>query len=142
MTGGSIVGLGIDIVELERIGGLLERHQDRFVARYCTPAERSLQERGGYRVERLGGLFAAKEAVLKALGTGWGEGLGWQQIEVLPDPRGAPKVTLRGPAAERAAALGGRTVHVSISHERRYAAAVAILERTAPRARPRTGRSR
>lgn len=124
MTPGGIVGLGLDIVELERISAALERHGARFVERYTTEAER----RGGERLSRLGGLFAAKEAVLKALGTGWGEGLGLRQVEVLPDPLGAPRVTLYGAARERAAALGAAAVHVSITHERHYAAAVAILE--------------
>jgi holo-[acyl-carrier protein] synthase len=123
-AGGAIVGLGIDVVELERIAEAVRRHGDRFVARYCTDAER----RGGERLARLGGLFAAKEAVLKALGTGWAAGLGFRQIEVLADPLGAPRVTLHGAALERATAIGALAVHLSITHERRYAAAVAILE--------------
>ena len=123
-AGGTIVGLGLDVVELERIAEALRRHGDRFVQRYCTEAER----RGGERLSRLGGLFAAKEAVLKALGTGWAAGLGFRQVEVLADRLGAPRVTLHGAARQRAESLGTRAVHLSITHERRYAAAVAILE--------------
>lgn len=128
MTPTGILGVGLDVVELERIAALLDRHGARFVERFCTAEER----RGGERVSRLAGLFAAKEAVLKALGTGWAEGLGLKQVEVLPDRRGAPRVRLHGAARDRASALGAASVHLSITHERHYAAAVAILEGEAP----------
>lgn len=79
-------------------------------------------------IEHLGGLFAAKEAVMKALGTGWAEGLGFRQIQVVRNAAGAPTVELHGRAAERSAALGVGSIHLSITHERSFAAAVAVLE--------------
>lgn len=123
----AILGLGLDLVELDRIERIHARHGEAFVRRYCLPGER--QERhGAALVEHLGGLFAAKEAVLKALGTGWAEGLGLRQVEVVRQPSGAPAVRLHRAAATRAERLGVERVHLTITHERRYAAAVAVLE--------------
>lgn len=127
----SILGLGLDLVELDRIGRIHARHGDAFVRRYCLPGEPAVRH-GQSLVEHLGGLFAAKEAVLKALGTGWAEGLGLRQVEVVRLPGGAPTVRLHRAAAERAASLGVERVHLTISHERRYAAAVAVLEGSTP----------
>lgn len=122
-----IAGLGLDIVELQRIERLLARYGDAFTRRFCLPGE--LQRRAGEAlVQHVGGLFAAKEAVLKAFGTGWGEGLGLLQVEVVRAPAGAPAVRLHGAAARRASDLGVERVHLSITHERHYAAAVAVLE--------------
>jgi holo-[acyl-carrier protein] synthase len=127
----SILGVGIDIVELARIARLHERHGEAFARRFCRVGER--QERSGEAlVQHLGGLFAAKEAVLKALGTGWAQGLGLLQVEVARRPGGAPEVRLHGEAARRAAALGVARIHLSITHERGHAAAVAVLERLEP----------
>jgi holo-[acyl-carrier protein] synthase len=120
-----ILGLGIDVVEVSRIAALLERQGERFVERICNPDE--LDRARIDREQHLSGLFAAKEAVLKALGTGWAQGLGFRQVEVVRGPGGAPTVRLHGAAAARAATLGGDHVHLSITHERAYAAAVAIL---------------
>ena len=122
-----IRGVGVDVVELERIERLLARHGETFTRRFCRPGEEQRRS-GEARVQHLGGLFAAKEAVLKALGTGWGEGLGLLQVEVVREPSGAPGVRLHDAAGARAAALGVERVHLSITHERRYAAAVAVLE--------------
>jgi holo-[acyl-carrier protein] synthase len=124
----SILGIGIDIVELDRIAGLLERHGSAFERRFCRAGER-LERTGEALVQHLGGLFAAKEAVLKALGTGWAQGLGLLQVEVTRRVGGAPEILLHGEASRRAARLGVGRVHVSITHERRHAAAVAVLER-------------
>jgi len=124
-----IRGVGLDIVELERIERLLERHGATFTRRFCLPGEEQPRS-GEARVQHLGGLFAAKEAVLKALGTGWGQGLGLLQVEVVRAASGAPGVRLHAAAAARAAALGVERVHLSITHERHHAAAVAVLEGT------------
>ncbi len=123
----SILGLGMDVVELARLEKIHRRHGETFILRFCNPGE--WQARQGHAlIEHLGGLFAAKEAVMKALGTGWAQGLAFRQIEVVRDPSGAPHVRLHGRAAERARELGSRRIHLTITHERSYAAAVAILE--------------
>jgi holo-[acyl-carrier protein] synthase len=127
----SILGIGLDLVELARVARLLERHGERFAQRLCVPGE--LQERRAERlVQHLGGLFAAKEAVLKALGTGWAQGLGFRDVEVVRGVGGAPGILLHGAAALRAERLGVSRVHLSITHERDYAAAVAVLEGPGP----------
>jgi holo-[acyl-carrier protein] synthase len=122
----SVIGIGIDLVEVARIGRLLERHGERAVARLCHEGEADL--RRAALDQHLAGLFAAKEAVLKALGTGWSQGTSFRQVEVVRAPGGAPGVRLHDVAAARAAALGVGRIHLSITHERGYAAAVAVLE--------------
>lgn len=125
----SILGLGIDIVELDRIGALLHRHEKRFLGRICREGEWQRRQEEGF-VQHVGGLFASKEAVLKALGTGWAQGLAPRQVEVVRSHHGVPSARLHGAAAERAERLGVVSVHLSITHERQVAAAVAILEGT------------
>ena len=124
----SILGVGTDLVELERLDLSLRRHGQRLIDRICRPGEVKTARQGKARLQHVGGLFAAKEAVLKALGTGWGQGLGFRQVEVVEGEGGAPRIRLHGRAKKRAQALGIRTIHVSISHERHYAMAVAIAE--------------
>jgi len=122
----SVVGIGIDLVEVARIGRLLERHGERAVARICNAGEADL---GRVALDQhLAGLFAAKEAVLKALGTGWAQGTAFRQVEVVRAPGGAPGVRLHDVAAARAAAMGVTRIHLSITHERGFAAAMAVLE--------------
>lgn len=123
----SIVGLGVDLVELDRIERIVDRHGDRFVARICLSGEMG-ERTGPGRVQRLGGLFAAKEAALKALGTGWARGLAFRDVEITRNPAGAPSLRFHGPAADRARELGVEAAHVSISHERGHAVAVVVLE--------------
>ncbi len=123
----TILGIGLDVVDLRRIERLHRRHGESFIQRFCRPGEWQLRQ-GGALIEHLGGLFAAKEAVMKALGTGWAEGLGFRQIEVVRLASGAPTVRLHQNAADRFCALAGEKIHLSITHERSYAAAVAILE--------------
>jgi holo-[acyl-carrier protein] synthase len=126
-----ILGLGLDVVDLERVDRLYQRWGDGFARRFCLPGER-LPRTGSGLVQHLGGLFAAKEAVLKALGTGWAQGLGLHHVEVVRGPGGAPGVRLHLAAQERAARLGVARIHLSISHDRGYAAAVAVLEGSRP----------
>jgi holo-[acyl-carrier protein] synthase len=127
----AILGLGVDIVALERIERLHERHGDAFIRRICRDGE-CQPRRGPALIEHLGGLFAAKEATLKALGTGWAQGLGLRQVEVVHAPGGAPSVRLHDAAAERSRRLGATTVHLSITHEHTHAVAVAVVEGKAP----------
>lgn len=122
-----IVGLGIDLVDLDRMARLLDRHGERAVARICLENEPKPLS-GAARVAHLAGLFAAKEAAMKALGTGWARGVGFRQIEVARNADGAPSLRLHGAAAERAAALGAARSHLSITHDGRAAAAVVVLE--------------
>lgn len=128
----AILGLGVDIVELERIERLHERHGDAFIRRICRDGE-CQRRRGAALIEHLGGLFAAKEATLKALGTGWAEGLGLRQVEVVRAENGAPGIRLHDAAAERSRRLGARSVHLSITHERTHAVAVAVVEGRTPK---------
>ncbi|HXV75195.1 MAG TPA: holo-ACP synthase [Candidatus Polarisedimenticolaceae bacterium] len=125
-----IVGLGIDLVEVRRLAAALERHGGRFASRVYTARERADCATRGDRVLALAARFAAKEACLKALGTGWRDGLGFRQIEVTRGPTGAPRVRLTGAAAARAGQLGVDAIHVSLTHQATVAAAVVVLERT------------
>jgi holo-[acyl-carrier protein] synthase len=122
-----ILGHGIDIVETSRIAKMLEQHGDRFLARVYTPLEQAYAAKNGKRrVERLAGRFAAKEAVLKVLGTGWRGGIAWTDIEIRPELSGQPTVHLTGECARIAASLGICRWHVSISHIETHATASAI----------------
>lgn len=114
--------IGVDLVDIERIVAVLGKHPERFRRRVLTDAE---QRYCGRHVERIAGRWAAKEAVSKVLGLGV-RGVGWREIEVLPNWAGAPQVLLHARAAARAASLGLEQVTVSISHERKMAVAVAI----------------
>lgn len=119
-----VIGIGTDICHIERIKKLVPEA----VARILTPAEADYCRRYASPHERIAGRFAAKEAILKAMGTGWSEGLGWGQIEIMPGPSGAPSVALTGAAAEKLAALGATRCLVSISHQGEYAVAFAVIE--------------
>lgn len=121
----SVLGVGVDLVPCERIGRMLRDHGDAFLERLYTPREREFCLEPKDPVPRLAGRFAAKEAVLKSLGTGWRGGILWTDVETLPDALGRPVVTLRGKAGELAGALGVTCVLVSISHAGDYAVASA-----------------
>ena len=114
--------VGVDLVEIPRIAAVLQRHGQRFLDRIYTPAE---QARARGRPAELASRFAAKEATMKALGTGR-LGVGWREVEVLSDRRGRPLIFLHGRAAARAAALGLVTFSVSLSHERTMAIAMVV----------------
>jgi holo-[acyl-carrier protein] synthase len=123
-----IVGVGLDLVELERLAAILARHGDRFLERICRPGEVAPRRAADALIQHVGGLFAAKEAVLKALGTGWGAGAWFRDVEILRAPGTGPAVRLHDGALRRAQAMGVARVHLSITHERGHAAAVAVLE--------------
>ena len=119
--------IGLDAIEIARVAEAIKRHGERFLARVFTDAERRhAKGRGASASQFYAGRFAAKEAVLKALGTGYAKGLAFHEVEILPGPDGEPRVTLHGVARIRAAALGIATVLVSISHTRENAHAVAV----------------
>jgi holo-[acyl-carrier protein] synthase len=122
----SVISQGIDIVRCERVGRVWKAHGDLLLRRVFTEAERAHCLDCRTPAERLSGRFAAKEAVLKALGTGWRGGIRWTDVEILPGPLGRPEVTLSGVSAELAARLGIGRILVSISHTREYAIASAI----------------
>jgi holo-[acyl-carrier protein] synthase len=119
--------IGIDLIDIDRILRVLRRHPQRFRRRILTERE---DRYCGARVERVAGRWAAKEAISKVLGLGV-RGVGWREIEVLPNRAGQPQVILHGRAAERANRLGMGELTVSISHERRMAVAVAMAARAA-----------
>ena len=121
------LSVGVDIIELDRIRRVVERHGERFLARIYTP-----EEIARYRdyLPELAARFAAKEAVSKALGVGLNHisahGVGWQEVEVLPDPLGKPIVRLTGRARELADQQGLREWAISLSHGRDYAVAFVV----------------
>lgn len=113
----SILAHGIDIVETSRIVEMLDEHGPRFIERCFTDAEREYAEASAKRrLERYAVRFAAKEAVLKALGTGWRNGVSWRDIGIVHEPSGQPKVVLAGRCAEIARERGISQWHVSLSH--------------------------
>jgi holo-[acyl-carrier protein] synthase len=123
-----ILGVGLDVVTTERVAQALAAHGRRFEQRVYTPAELADCAQRVDRAEALAGRFAAKEAFLKALGTGVVQGLSFRQIEVVHDAGGRPMLKLAGAAAARARHLSVRRVHVTLSHQPGLAAAVVILE--------------
>jgi len=123
-----IVGIGTDLAEVDRIRDAIERHGVRFVERVYTPAEIAYVERKANRFERYAARFAAKEAGMKAIGTGWRRGVRWQDFEVTNLPSGKPTLALHGIAAEIAAKLAVRNISLSLTHTAAQAMAVVILE--------------
>ena len=122
------IAIGTDIVEIKRIAEALERQGDKFVQRILTESEISEYRGRGNSVAFLAKRFAAKEAVAKALGTGIGRGISFQQLVVSNNTEGAPQVELQANAAERLKQLGGTNVLLSLSDEKSYALAyVAII---------------
>ncbi|HXO35617.1 MAG TPA: holo-[acyl-carrier-protein] synthase [Candidatus Acidoferrales bacterium] len=123
-----IVGTGIDIAEVARIRRSIERFGDRFVQRVYTPGEINYCDSKVNRAERYAARFAAKEAAMKALGTGWNHGVRWRDCEVMRLPGGRPTITFHGTAAEVAARLGVKNAALSLSHTAEQAIAQVILE--------------
>jgi holo-[acyl-carrier protein] synthase len=122
---------GVDLVDVHRFAELVERQGEALLTRCFTPAERGYADRSAKRrMEHLAARFAAKEAVLKALGTGWAAGIGWTDIEVVNEPSGRPVLRLTGKAAELAAAqsLAGWTI--SLSHTATHAIASVIAHKS------------
>ena len=123
-----IVGTGIDIAEVPRIRQSIERFANRFLQRIYTPGEIRYCDAKANRVERYAARFAAKEAAMKALGTGWSHGVRWRDCEVIRMPGGRPSITFHGRAGEIAARLGVKNASLSLSHTKDQAIAQVILE--------------
>ena len=123
-----IVGTGIDIAEVDRIAQSIERFGSRFLERVFTEGEIRYCDSKANRAERYAARFAAKEAAMKALGTGWNHGVRWRDCEVVRMPGGRPTIRFHGKAEEFAAKLGARNTALSISHTADQAIAQVILE--------------
>lgn len=123
-----IVGTGVDIIEVARIKAAIDRFGQRFLKRVFTPAEIRYCISKLNAAERLAARFAAKEAGMKAIGTGLRHGVTWQDVEVVRVPGGRPRLRFSGKAAEFAAALGCKNPHLSLSHTAEQAIAHVILE--------------
>jgi holo-[acyl-carrier protein] synthase len=124
-----IVGVGIDIVDIRRVRRILERQGERFMRRVFTAGEQEYclahRDAAPYFAAR----FAAKEALFKALGTGWAQGVSWLDAEVRRESSGAPRLVLSGGAEVAGRALGTQAIHVSLSHAEEAAIALVILEK-------------
>lgn len=123
-----ILGTGIDLAEVDRIQASIERYGERFVRRIYTPREIAYVQRKANKYERYAARFAAKEAGMKAIGTGWRHGVRWQDFEVTNLPSGRPTLTFHGVAAEFARKLGVQQVHLSLTHTAQFGQAFVILE--------------
>lgn len=124
----AIIGHGIDAVEVSRIAAMIERHGLRFLERCFTPAERAYADSSRRRAEHYAARFAAKEAILKAIGTGWSRGVAWTDAEVVRDATGRPGVHLHGVAAGLARERGIDRWSISLTHTGGMAFASAIAE--------------
>jgi holo-[acyl-carrier protein] synthase len=123
-----IVGTGVDLAEVPRIRKSIERYGPRFVERIYTPGEIAYVERKANKYERYAARFAAKEAGMKAVGTGWRRGVTWHDFEVSNLPSGRPTLKLHGVAAEFARKMGVRNVSLSLTHTAELGMAHVILE--------------
>ena len=126
----AVLGIGIDLVEVERIRQLLEKHGDRFRTKTFTQREIDYCESCGSPAMHFAARFAAKEAVAKALGTGlWAKGVDWKDIEVIRDPGGRPEVVLTGGAKTHLDTQGGNSVLISLTHTSELASAYSLIQR-------------
>ncbi len=129
-----IVAHGIDLVDCPRIEAMIERHGERFIQRVFTAAEQAYAEANKNEIEKLAGRFAAKEAVLKLMGTGWRGKIAWTDIEIVNNISGQPEVNLSGEVEKIADKLGIKHISVSITHTANFAiaSAVALAEKEHP----------
>ena len=123
-----IVGTGVDLAEVARIRASVERYGERFTRRVFTENEIAYVERKANKYERFAARFAAKEAGMKALGTGWNRGVRWKDFEVVNLPSGRPTLALHGVAAEIAAKQGVKAVQLSLTHTSENALAWVLFE--------------
>ena len=121
-----IVAHGIDLVDFPRIEEMAKQHGERFLNRIFTAAEQAYAEANKNGIEKLAGRFAAKEAILKLMGTGWRGKIAWTDIEIVNNPAGQPEVTLRDEVKEIAKNLGIKHISVSITHTANFAIASAV----------------
>ncbi len=121
-----IVVHGIDLVDFPRIEEMAKRHGERFLDRVFTATEQAYAKANRNGLEKLAGRFAAKEAILKLMGTGWRGKIAWTDIEIVNNPAGRPEVTLRGEVEKLAEKLGIKHISVSITHTANFAIASAV----------------
>jgi len=121
-----IVAHGIDLVDCPRIEQMIQRHGERFVNRVFTAAEQAYAQANKNEIEKLAGRFAAKEAVLKLIGTGWRGKIAWTDIEIINNASGQPGVTINGEVKKIADELGIEHISVSITHTANFAIASAV----------------
>jgi holo-[acyl-carrier protein] synthase len=121
-----IVAHGIDLVDCSRIEAMVERHGERFIQRIFTAAEQAYAQANKNEIEKLAGRFAAKEAVLKLMGTGWRGKIAWTDIEIRNNSSGQPEVILSGEVKKIADKLGIKHISVSITHTANFAIASAV----------------
>ena len=124
-----IVGIGTDIVEINRLETMLDEHGDSFVKKIFTESERSESGKRKNQAQYFAGRWAAKEALSKALGCGFGAQCGWKDISILNADNGKPELTLSGTALQTSQDLGTTSIHISISHEQHYACASVVIEK-------------
>ena len=122
------MGIGVDLCEVDRLEAAIRRHGERFLTRIYTPAERAYCESKVNRMERFAGRFAAKEAAMKAIGTGWRRGVAWREFEVTRGASGQPIMLFHGVAGKIAGELGVTRALVSITHIKSMAMAQVVLE--------------
>lgn len=123
-----VIGIGTDIIECLRIAQMIEQHGELFITRVYTDHEIAYCSARKAATQHYAGRWAAKEAVLKALGTGWRRGISWRDIEIRNQPSGVPTVALRGGAREVLEQAGIQAMHLSISHCRSHAIAYVVAE--------------
>jgi holo-[acyl-carrier protein] synthase len=127
-----IIAHGIDLVDCPRIEEMIKRHDQRFIDRVFTAAEQAYADSNKDKVEKLSGRFAAKEAIMKLMGTGWRGKIAWTDIEVVNNAAGQPEVALYGEVKKIADGLGIKHISVSITHTANFAiaSAVALAEKS------------
>ena len=123
-----ILGMGIDLAEVHRIRESIERFGDKFLHRVYTDREIAYSNSKANRFERFAARFAAKEAAMKAIGTGWRQGVTWRDFEVVNEPAGKPTMVLHARAAEIAQGLGIRAILLSLTHTESYGLASVVAE--------------
>ncbi len=121
-----IVAHGIDLVDFPRIEGMIKQHGERFLGRIFTSSERAYADANKNGAEKLAGRFAAKEAILKLMGTGWRGKIAWTDIEIVNNAAGQPEVTLCGEVERIAGKLGIKHISISITHTANFAIASAV----------------
>lgn len=124
-----IIGVGVDIVDIGRLRRAMERQGERFIRRVYTEGEQEYCRAHRDPVPYFAARFAAKEALFKALGTGWSQGITWRDADVQRADSGAPRLALAGRAEEISRNLGTKAVHISLSHSEEAAIALVILEK-------------
>jgi holo-[acyl-carrier protein] synthase len=122
-----IVGIGLDLVRIARIEQMVARWQEKFLTRVYTDTEQQECLQRGSPYASLAGRFAVKEAILKAIGTGWADGIQWRDIQVVSDVRGRPSASVTGRLELLMREAGVTGIHVSLSHDAEYAIAQAVL---------------